>query len=213
MIQRSGSLTLCSTASPCVRLELDGLLAHLEMGRLAGPQLRQMIEKGAVEIHVGGAVAVERAIHKGVFGQIRAGVNAGATGETLQPQQLVPRGNDRVQQAPQVGPVEAGFHRVPQTEQQIAEDQRLGDLAGENGGNGDIGLPVLNQFRGSHEDQHEAGLSVDEAGLAVAGDEVHGKVRLPGFLLSSENRIIYGQGLAGALVHVPPLTSGLTHKF
>jgi len=58
----------------------------------------------------------------------------------------------------------------------------LGDLAGENGGNGGVGPPIIGQFRGRHENQHEAGLGVDEAGLAVAGDEVHGS-NLSGFAL------------------------------
>ncbi|MEI2769739.1 MAG: hypothetical protein V9G98_03040 [Candidatus Competibacter sp.] len=89
-----------------LRLELDRLFTHFEMGRLARPQLRQMIEKSAVEIDVGGAAAIERPIREGVFGEIGAGVNAGATGETFQPQQSLTRGDDRVQQAPQIGPVE-----------------------------------------------------------------------------------------------------------
>jgi len=63
----------------------DGLFAHFEMRRLAGPQLRQMVEKGAVEIDVGRAVAMECPVFKSIFGEIGAGVDAGATGEAFQP--------------------------------------------------------------------------------------------------------------------------------
>jgi len=58
----------------------------------------------------------------------------------------------------------------------------LGDLTGEDGGQGGGGLPIIGQFGGRHEDQDEAGLGVDEAGLAVAGDKVHGS-NLSGFVL------------------------------
>ncbi|MCK7470313.1 MAG: hypothetical protein MZU95_05535 [Desulfomicrobium escambiense] len=153
-----------------LRLKLDRLLAHLEMGRLAGPQLRQVIEKGAVEIDVGGAVAVEGAVREGVFSQIGAGVDAGATGKTFQPQQLMARSDDRVQQAPQVGPVgKRDSTVVPQT-----QHSKLRKISGwaiwpeKMAGTAAAGCVSINSVD-AMKTNTGAGLSVDEAGLAVAG--------------------------------------------